>query len=265
MASESDLKEDWKRVDRALIPEPLLGEMPQPECTGLTMLTDVMINATVCKLGPRIGQITAQYCHDIEIVLDVAKTIERRIQSQGRWRLGQPIVGEQRIDRHLAVWVQCSDTGVKDKVCIVSTGGVVPAIDDCVSFVLWAETGFLNSPFSLEDKILYVRDPELYERKQEKAREEFEREKRIKHMRRELDLELKLASTKALLNIELERRRVRKLGWRALMAEHESTGPPTDAISDALYHLRTTLLSMPAPGHTIGHTLERREPKEDSK
>ena len=37
MASESDLKEDWKRVDRALIPEKLLGEMSQPECKALTL------------------------------------------------------------------------------------------------------------------------------------------------------------------------------------------------------------------------------------
>jgi len=251
MASESDLKEDWKRVDRALIPEPLLGEMPQPECTGLTMLTDVMINATVCKLGPRIGQITAQYCHDIEIVLDVAKTIERRIQSQGRWRLGQPIVGEQRIDRHLAVWVQCSDTGVKDKVCIVSTGGVVPAIDDCVSFVLWAETGFLNPPFKLQldDKILYVRDPDLYERNRAEAREVRKRERRIRLLSQELRIEKGLARSKALLKLELERQRVRNLGWHELIAEHESAGQPTDAVSRTLYDLRISLLSMPAPGH----------------
>jgi hypothetical protein len=251
MASESDLKEDWKRVDRALIPEPLLGEMPQPECTGLTMLTDVMINATVCKLGPRIGQITAQYCHDIEIVLDVAKTIERRIQSQGRWRLGQPIVGEQRIDRHLAVWVQCSDTGVKDKVCIVSTGGVVPAIDDCVSFILWAETGFLNPPFKLQldDKILYVRDPDLYERNRAEAREVRKRERRIRLLSQELRIEKGLARSKALLKLELERQRVRNLGWHELIAEHESAGQPTDAVSRTLYDLRISLLSMPAPGH----------------
>ena len=251
MASESDLKEDWKRVDRALIPEPLLGEMPQPECTGLTMLTDVMINATVCKLGPRIGQITAQYCHDIEIVLDVAKTIERRIQSQGRWRLGQPIVGEQRIDRHLAVWVQCSDTGVKDKVCIVSTGEVVPAIDDCVSFVLWAETGFLNPSFKLQldDKILYVRDPALYERNRAEAREVRKRERRIRLLSQELRIEKGLARSKALLKLELERQRVRNLGWHELIAEHESAGQPTDAVSRTLYDLRISLLSMPAPGH----------------
>ena len=251
MASESDLKEDWKRVDRALIPEPLLGEMPQPECTGLTMLTDVMINATVCKLGPRIGQITAQYCHDIEIVLDVAKTIERRIQSQGRWRLGQPIVGEQRIDRHLTVWVQCSDTGVKDKVCIVSTGEVVPAIDDCVSFVLWAETGFLNPSFKLQldDKILYVRDPDLYERNRAEAREVQERERRIRLLSQELRIEKGLARSKALLKLELERQRVRNLGWHELIAEHESAGQPTDAVSRTLYDLRISLLSMPAPGH----------------
>jgi len=225
--------------------------MPQPECTGLTMLTDVMINATVCKLGPRIGQITAQYCHDIEIVLDVAKTIERRIQSQGRWRLGQPIVGEQRIDRHLAVWVQCSDTGVKDKVCIVSTGEVVPAIDDCVSFVLWAETGFLNPPFKLQldDKILYVRDPDLYERNRAEAREVRKRERRIRLLSQELRIEKGLARSKALLKLELERQRVRNLGWHELIAEHESAGQPTDAVSRTLYDLRISLLSMPAPGH----------------
>ena len=245
MASESDLKEDWKRVDRALIPEPLLGEMPQPECTGLTMLTDVMINATVCKLGPRIGQITAQYCHDIEIVLDVAKTIERRIQSQGRWRLGQPIVGEQRIDRHLAVWVQCSDTGVKDKVCIVSTGGVVPAIDDCVSFVLWAETGFLNPSFKLQldDKILYVRDPALYERNRAEAREVQERERRIRLLSQELQIEKGLARSKALLKLELERQRIRRnLGWRELMAEHGAAETPSDDIAAVAFALRQELL-----------------------
>ena len=245
MASESDLKEDWKRVDRALIPEPLLGEMPQPECTGLTMLTDVMINATVCKLGPRIGQITAQYCHDIEIVLDVAKTIERRIQSQGRWRLGQPIVGEQRIDRHLAVWVQCSDTGVKDKVCIVSTGGVVPAIDDCVSFVLWAETGFLNPPFKLQldDKILYVRDPDLYERNRAEAREVRKRERRIRLLSQELQIEKGLARSKALLKLELERQRIRRnLGWRELMAEHGAAETPSDDIAAVAFALRQELL-----------------------
>jgi len=251
MDAISELKDEWKRIDRALIPSGLLGSMPQPECTGLTMLTDVMINATVCKLGPRIGQITAQYCHDIEIVLDVAKTIERRIQSQGRWRLGQPIVGEQRIDRHLAVWVQCSDTGVKDKVCIVSTGGVVPAIDDCVSFVLWAETGFLNPPFKLQldDKILYVRDPDLYERNRAEAREVRKRERRIRLLSQELRIEKGLARSKALLKLELERQRVRNLGWHELIAEHESAGQPTDAVSRTLYDLRISLLSMPAPGH----------------
>ena len=61
MASESDLKEDWKRVDRALIPGDLLASMPQPECKGLALLTDVMINATVCRLGPAQGQVTARY------------------------------------------------------------------------------------------------------------------------------------------------------------------------------------------------------------
>ena len=81
-----DSKDEWKRIDQALIPADLLISMPQPECKGLTLLTDVMINATVCKIGPHIGQITAPYSDDIEIVLDVAETIGRRMpDSMERW------------------------------------------------------------------------------------------------------------------------------------------------------------------------------------
>ena len=237
MASESDLKEDWKRVDRALIPEKLLGEMPQPECKGLTLLTDVMINATVCKLGPRVGQITAPYSEDIEIILDVAKTIERRLSSG--WRPGQPIDGERRgLDRHLATSVQCSNTGAKTEVCIVAKGQVVPAIDDCVSFVLWAETGFFHPPSTLDDRILYVRDPELYERQQAAREAKREIDQRIKELRREE----RLAGSKALLNIMLERERLRNLSWRELMAEHGAAETPSDDIAAATFALRQELL-----------------------
>ena len=241
MASESDLKEDWKRVDRALIPEKLLGEMPQPECKGLTLLTDVMINATVCKLGPRVGQITAPYSEDIEIILDVAKTIERRLSSG--WRPGQPIDGERRgLDRHLATSVQCSNTGAKTEVCIVAKGQVVPAIDDCVSFVLWAETGFFHPPSTLDDRILYVRDPELYERQQAAREAKREIDQRIKELRRELAREERLAGSKALLNIMLERERLRNLSWRELMAEHGAAETPSDDIAAATFALRQELL-----------------------
>ena len=239
MDAISELKAEWKRVDRALIPEKLLGEMSQPECKGLTLLTDVMINATVCKLGPRVGQITAPYSEGIEIVLDVAETIEQRLR-------------EPEFGRHLETSVHSLETGARIEVCIVATGETVPAIDDCVSFVLWAETGFFHPPSTLDDRILYVRDPELYERQQAAREAKRKIDQRIKELRREIAREERLASSKALLNIMLERERVRNLSWRELIAEHESAGPPTDDISSALYHLRITLLSMPAPGHTIG-------------
>ena len=239
MDAISEAKENWKRIDRALIPEKLLVEMPQPECKGLTLLTDVMINATVCKLGPRVGQITAPYSEGIEIVLDVAETIEHRLR--------RPEFG-----RHLETSVHSLETGARIEVCIVATGEAVPAIDDCVSFVLWAETGFFHPPSTLDDRILYVRDPELYERQQAAREAKRKIDQRIKELRREIAREERLASSEALSNIMEERERVRNLSWRELIAEHESAGPPTDDISSALYHLRITLLSMPAPGHTIG-------------
>ena len=244
MDAISELKEDWKRVDRALIPAELLCSMPQPECKGLTMLTDIMINATVCKLGPCVGQITAPYSEDIEIVLDVAETIERRMEGVQKHR---------RNDRHLETWVRSLETGAQTEVCIMATGHqYAPAIDDCVSFVLWAETGFFEPPRTLDDATLCVRDPDLYERRQAERSLTQTIEWKAKLLRSEAMREKSLAYCKAQLNLELERQRVRELGWRELIAEHESCGPPTDAISGALYDLRSHLLSLPAPGHPIG-------------
>jgi len=253
MASESDLKEDWKRVDRALIPEKLLVEMPQPECKGLTLLTDVMINATVCKLGPRNGQVTAPYSDDIEIVLDVAETIERRLPApwNGFWNNGHghhPNRGLED-DRHLETWVRNSKTGANTKVCISATGeGYVPAIDDCVSFVLWAEAGFPYPPPTLDDRILFVRDPEHYEAEKARKKEALRAAQQAESLSKDLTRGKSRAETKALLELELECRRVRNLGWHELIAEHESAGQPTDAVSRALYDLRISLLSIPRPG-----------------
>jgi len=235
---DTELRDEWKRVDRALIPGGLLASMPQPECKGLTMLTDVIINATVCKLGPRVGQITAPYSDDIEIVLDVAETIEHRMRRDSS--CGRP--PECGSLRHLETSVRSLETGAHIEVCIVATGGVVPAIDDCVSFVLWAETGFFEPPSTLDDRILYVRDPELYEHKAKIEREARKRERRIKELRRELAREESLARSEFLSNIMLERERVRNLSWSELMAEHEAVGAPSGPVEEAAHDLRARLL-----------------------
>ena len=119
-----ELKAEWKRIDRALIPYELLGSMPQPECKGLTLLTDVMINATVCKLGPRIGQITAPYSKDIVLILDVAGTIMERIDDFDNSHL------------RLSLVVRNTKTDIQSDVCIVDQSNL-PGIDACVSFILW--------------------------------------------------------------------------------------------------------------------------------
>ena len=243
MDAISELKEDWKRVDQALIPGDLLASMPQPECKGLTLLTDVMINATVCRLGPAQGQVTARYEDDIELVLDVAETIELGMKTS---------IKPGRAPRQLVLWAQSTLTGGKRDVCVVAKGMSVPAIDDCVSFVLWAEAGFIDPPYTVRDGILYVRDPELYERKQSEQRLVRQEEMRIEKERRNLVIEQRLARCQAQQELELQRKRVRNLGWRELMAEHESAGPPEDDVSTALYHLRISLLTLPAPGHPIG-------------
>ena len=243
MDAISELKEDWKRVDRALIPEKLLGEMPQPECKGLTLLTDVMINATVCRLGPAQGQVTARYEDDIEFVLDVAETIELGLKNS---------IKPGRVPRQLVLWAQNTLTREKRYVCVVAKGIPVPSIDDCVSFVMWAETGFPNPPYTVVDGILYLRDPELYERKKRERSLAYQEQRRIEKEHRDLVISQRRARYQAEQDFELECQRIRNLGWRELIAEHESAGLPADAVSVALYVLRTTLLSMPAPGHPIG-------------
>ena len=237
---DTELRDEWKRIDRALIPGKLLASMPQPECKALTFLTDVMINATVCKLGPGVGRITAPYSENIEIVLDVAVTIERRGSME-------------RSDRHLVTWVRSLETGAQTSICIAATGGVVPAIDDCVSFVLWAETGFIEPPSTLDDATLFVRDPDSYsliERRRrerilarniERKADRLRREAR-KEARKEARMAKSLAYCKAQQGLRLERQRVRKLGWRELMAEHEAVGTPSGPVEEAAHDLRARLL-----------------------
>ena len=253
MDAISKLKEDWKRVDRALIPGDLLASMPQPECKGLTLLTDVMINATVCRLGPAQGQVTARYEDDIEIVLDVAETIRRRCRLIPGGFIANPYTPPPSPERHLCVWVRSAETGGREDVCIVGNGHGFPAVDDCLSFVLWAESGFQREGLpGVRGAIQYVRDPELFEREQSERRLACQVKMRIENLRRNLVIEQRLARCQAQQELELQRKRVRNLGWRELMAEHESTSPPEDDISSALYHLRVSLLTLPAPGHPIG-------------
>jgi hypothetical protein len=128
-------------------------------------------------------------------------------------------------------------------------GEPVPAIDDCISFVLWAEAGFPYPPSTLDDKISFVRDPEHYETEKRERRLAREEAQRTESLRKDLVRGKQLAHANALLELELECRRIRNLGWHELIAEHESAGQPTDAISRALYDLRISLLSLPAPGH----------------
>ena len=234
-----ELKAEWMRIDRALIPNNLLGSMPQPECKGLTLLTDVMINATVCKLGPRIGQITATYSKDIKLTLDVASTIMTRLKQLRKHNL------------HLSLVIRSSETHAESTVCIVDESNL-PGIDACVSFVLWAESGFPNPPLQLIDRIEYVRDPVHYEEKMKAQQEERERVLRIRNLERQLANEKLAQRQKVEETYQLERRRLQELGWRALISEHESTVPDGSTNSGRLYHLREHLLSPPAPGEKIG-------------
>ena len=252
MDAISELKAEWMRIDRALIPHNLLGSMPQPECKGLTLLTDVMINSTACKLGPRVGQITAPYSKDTDVILDVAGTIMKRLEQPDNDNL------------HLSLMVRNTKTGIQSEVCIVDNSAL-PGIDACVSFVLWAETGFIDPPCQLLDKIEYARDPISFEVKKAAEREERDRVIRIRKLARSLADEKRAQRQSVEEAYQLERRRLQELGWRALISEHESTVPDSSTNSGRLYHLREHLLSPPAPGEKIGQPKNAETRKERKK
>jgi hypothetical protein len=150
--------------------------------------------------------------------------------------------------------VRSTEFGGRQNVCIVGNGHGFPAVDDCVSFVLWAESGYQAGrlPGAIGAAMRLVRDPELYQREQSEEMLRHQEEMRIEKERRYLVLEQRLARCQAQQELELQRKRVRNLGWRQLIAEHESASPLDDDISTALYHLRISLLTLPAPGHPIG-------------
>ena len=283
-----ELRDEWKRIDEALISPELMADLPQPECTALTLLVDAMINSTVCDLGPAQGQIMAMVDDEISIILDVEETVRNRISRNQQKRVYRNLPGGLAAPETYATAMEIfafkpSDTGPLDlqgrakfpngakfPACVHGPRASIPALDDCASFVYWAEAGFPNPPSTISDAIMHARDPVAYRDALDLRIRTRREARRLERMRQELALAEMRAKQKMEAEAEAERQRVMSLGWRGLIEEHRHNGLPItgdDMLdgrrSDISHMLRESLLDPEARSRARDKSRAARESQEN--
>ena len=192
---DSELKKEWKRIDEALIFPALLADLPQLECTALTLLVDAMINSTVCDIGPGRGQITAKVDDEIYITLDVEQTVRNRISKHECPNGGLHDWEGMHADTAMDIWVfklthdrdyDRFPDGFKFPACVHGPKASIPALDDGASFVYWAEAGFPNPPSTILDAVLHARDPAAWQKAVDMRVRNHREARRLERMRQEL-------------------------------------------------------------------------------
>mgnify|MGYP001161119876 FL=1 len=236
MGAVGKSKEEWREMDEWLLPLGLGYDLPQPECKGLSLLSEVMLRSRAFRRGSKPGLIEADYSDNILIVLDVAQTLIRRV----RWNPSDSAF----IDAHIMVHLLRTDNESRRDLCIVSNHDL-PAVDNCLSFVMWAESGFPNPPETVTDGVAYLEDPAGYEERLQREREERAERRRAANEILNDEIERKNAELEVQQEIDLGIYRMNQKGWRELMEEHEISGSPQGRVSTALHEERTSLLAPP--------------------
>ena len=236
MGAVGKTKEEWMEMDEWLLPLGLGCDLPQPECKGLSLLSEVMLSSRAFRRGSKPGLIEADYSENVLIVLDVAGTLIRRV----RWNPRD----SDFIDPHIMVHLLRTDNGMSRDVCIMSNHDL-PAVDNCLSFVMWAESGFPNPPETITDGVGYLEDPVGYEERLEKERAERAERRRAANEILNDEIERKNAELAIQEEIEIGIHRINQKGWRELMEDHEISDPPEGRVLTALHEARTSLLIPP--------------------
>ena len=281
---DSELMSEWKRIDEALISPELLADLPQPECTALTLLVDAMINSTVCDLGPKQGQITAKVDDEIYIMLDVEQTVRNRLEwSKGpkdpevRAAVDRTNAWNRLVAAEISAFKLTQDrdyarfpNGFKFPACVHGPNVSIPALDDCASFVYWAEAGFPNPPQTISDAILNARDPVKWQKAVDMRARTRREALRFARMRQELYHAERLERQRKEAEAEAERQRIMSLGWRGLIDEHRHNGLPItgdDMLdgrkSDISHMLRESLLDPEARARARAKSRVARESQEN--
>jgi hypothetical protein len=218
MSSTKKETDDVDATRRMALEDMLLGErrfhVSDEEWRGLSLLVKTLEESSRCRVTKR-GSIIANFDDEVEVGLDVRKTIARK-EAFSKLFDRAPTESD-----HLAVYARSLDSGISQRVCIASSDKYpeeTPATDKCVAFVLWANTGFRDPPDTLRDAVEFCKDPEGFR----ELEESYERRKQQARLRRHeeddaIRRERRLKSTR-----ELQEWRLGQLGWREIMQEHEA-------------------------------------------
>ncbi len=217
MKSTTNATDDEDATRRRELEDRLLGErllhLSDEEWRGLSLIVKTLEESSRCRVTKR-GSIIANFDHEVEVGLDVKKTIARKEATS-------KIFDRAPTDSdHLAVYARSLDSGISKRVCIASSDTYpeeTPATDKCVAFVLWANAGFRDPPHTLRDAVEFCKDPEGFR----ELEESYERRKQQARVRRHEEDDA-IRHERSLKSIrELQECRLGQLGWREIMQEHE--------------------------------------------
>jgi len=242
----------------------------------------------VCDLGPAQGQIMAMVDDEVSIILDVEETVRNRISRNQQKRVYRNLPGGLAAPETYATAMEIfafkpSDTGPLDlqgrakfpngakfPACVHGPKASIPALDDCASFVYWAEAGFPNPPSTISDAIMHARDPVAYRDALDLRIRTRREARRLMRLRQELTLEIQRAKQRKEEEAEAERQRIMSLGWRGLIEEHRNNGLPItgdDMLdgrrSDISHMLRESLLDPEARSRARDKSRAARESQEN--
>ncbi len=203
----------------------LVGGMQ--EWKGLTLLVSVMDGSRRCIA--RRGEIIAEYDHNVTIVLRFTDMLRERLCWLGHKENERKFFANSIYlpSSHLDIAARRKENDEwEDSACVVATNSqCLPVTDVAASFVMWADSGFPEMPMTLSHAISYVKGDQTHEefiqRREKEERDEQLRLERMGQVRQEASLHTheQVVFTRRLEDREA---RVSIMGWRELMAEHQS-------------------------------------------
>ena len=211
--TDEDVLTRRREIEDRLLGERLL-HVSDEEWRGLCLLVKALEESPRCRVTKR-GTIIANFDDEVEVGLDVRKTIARK-EAFSRLLDRAPTDSD-----HLAVYARSLDSGISKRVCIASSETYpegTPATDKCVAFVLWANAGFREPPHTLVDAVEFCKDPEGFR----ELEESYEHRKQQARLRRQEEDDAIRRERRLRLARELQEARLGQLGWREIMQEHDS-------------------------------------------
>ena len=202
-----------------------IGPIPAPELKALSLLASALrscpnwvIKTDMTGQHPQV-RLLHHYSEDTTFILDITQMIE-----ESGWKkiIHRPADGSwseyiYRKNDNIRFSIESTASGelASESVCIeigTLVDPMVPMLDACASFVLWAENGFPDEGTGIKKALLYSMDPSLRKKDAEErlrvAREERHRQDDDKR-RRDLVHEL----------FEYELSRLRSKSWEDIVSE----------------------------------------------